>query len=143
MPLKDRAWQVPLRLVSGVYIVDSGLSKWNADDDTAKHLHDFASGAYPLLADIEPPAFARLLSFGEVLLGAMLLVPRVPARAAGTGLLAFGVGLLGLYARTPGMRRPGTPFPTQQGLALSKDSWLAAIGAALVLGDRPGERAAG
>jgi uncharacterized membrane protein YphA (DoxX/SURF4 family) len=132
MPLKDRAWQVPLRLVSGVYIVDSGLSKWNADDDTAKHLHDFASGAYPFLADIDPPAFARSLAFGEVLLGAMLLVPRVPARAAGIGLLAFGVGLLGLYARTPGIcaapehrSRPsrGLPCPRTPGWPRSARRW--------------------
>jgi len=27
-------------------------------------------------------------------------------------------------------------LPTQDGIALAKDSWLAAIGAALVLGDR-------
>jgi hypothetical protein len=34
------------------------------------------------------------------------------------------------------MRRPGTPLPTQDGIALAKDSWLVAIGAALVLGGR-------
>jgi hypothetical protein len=79
--------------------------------------------------------FARALAVGEVLIGVASLVPTVPARVAGFGLLGFGAGLLGLYARTPGTRRPGSPFPSQDGIALAKDVWLAAIGAALVLGD--------
>lgn len=136
MNLGDRVWQVPLRLTAGAFILDSGLRKWGADDETAKHLHGFASGAYPFLANVEPATFAKALSIGEVLIGAGLLIPSVPARVAGMGLVGFGAGLLGLYVRTPGMRRPGTPFPTQEGIALAKDTWLAAIGAALVLGDR-------
>ena len=136
MNLRDRAWQVPLRLTAGAYILDSGLRKWGADEETAKHLQGFASGTYPFLAEVEPQTFAKALSVGEVLIGAGLLIPFVPARVAGLGPLGFGGGLLGLYARTPGMRRPGTPFPTQEGIALAKDAWLAAIGAALVLGDR-------
>ena len=71
-----------------------------------------------------------------MLIGTALLVPMVPAGVAGLGLLGFGAGLLGVYARTPGMRRPGSPFPSQDGMALAKDAWLAAIGAALVVGDR-------
>lgn len=136
MNLRDRLWQVPLRLTSGAYVLDSGLRKWGADEETAKHLQGFASGAYPFLAEVKPTAFAKALSVSEVLIGTGLLIPFVPARMAGLGLLGFGGGLLGLYARTPGMRRPGTPFPTQEGVALAKDSWLAAIGVALVLGDR-------
>jgi hypothetical protein len=129
-------WQVPLRLATGAYILDSGLGKWSADAEAAKHLHGFASGAYPFLATVEPTAFTKALAAGEILLGASLLVPIVPAGVAGLGLLAFGAGLVGLYTRTPGMRRPGSPFPTQEGIPLAKDAWLAAIGAALVLGDR-------
>ena len=130
-----RAWQIPLRLSAGAYVLDSGLANLGADEETAKHLHGFAVGAYPFLAPIEPTTFARALAVGEVLIGAASLVPTVPARVAGLGLLGFGAGLLGLYARTPGMRRPGSPFPSQDGIALAKDAWLAAIGAALVLGD--------
>ena len=37
----------------------------------------------------------------------------VPSAVAGAGLAAFSGGLLGLYARTPGMRKEGTPIPTQ------------------------------
>ncbi|AEA25656.1 membrane protein [Pseudonocardia dioxanivorans CB1190] len=136
MTLLDRAWQVPLRLAAGTYILDSGLRKWGASEEAAKHLQEFATGAYPLLAGVEPATFAKALSVSEVLIGTGLLIPSVPARVAGLGLVGFGAGLLGLYARTPGMRRPGTPFPAEEGIALAKDAWLAAIGAALVLGDR-------
>lgn len=134
--LRNSIWQWPLRLAAGAYITDSGLNKWDADEGTAKHLHGFASGAYPFLADVEPKMFAQMLSTAEVMIGAALLIPFVPAGVAGLGLLGFGAGLVGLYTRTPGMRRPGTPFPTQEGIALAKDSWLVAMGAALVLGGR-------
>ena len=129
----DLAWQLPLRLTAGTFVLDSGLHKRDPDEETAKHLHGFASGAYPFLDAVEPVSFTKALARAEILIGAALVVP---ARVAGFGLLGFGTGLLGLYARTPGMRRPGTPLPTQDGIALAKDSWLVAIGAALVLGGR-------
>jgi hypothetical protein len=50
---------------------------------------------------------------------------------------------LGLYARTPGMRKQGSLFPTQQGIPLAKDAWLMGIGLGLViddLTDRPGPK---
>jgi hypothetical protein len=63
----DLAWQLPLRLTAGTFVLDSGLRKRDPDEE---------------------------------------------------------------------MRRPGTPLHTQDGIALAKDSWLVAIGAALVLGGR-------
>jgi hypothetical protein len=62
-------------------------------------------------------------------------VPVIPSAVAGAGLTAFSGGLLGLYARTPGMRKDGTPFPTQQGIALAKDVWMVGIGLGLVIDD--------
>lgn len=136
MTTHDLAWQLPLRLTAGTYILESGLRKRDPDDDTAKQLHGFATGTYPFLGAVQPVTFTKALAAAEMLVGAALLAPFVPARVAGLGLLGFGAGLLGLYARTPGMRRAGTPFPTQDGIALAKDSWLVGIGAALVAGDR-------
>lgn len=49
-----------------------------------------------------------------------LLTPVIPA-AAGAGPAALAGGLLGLYAKTPGTRQPGTPLPAGQGTALAKD----------------------
>ncbi|MBN9110489.1 MAG: hypothetical protein J0I34_17140 [Pseudonocardia sp.] len=136
MNLTDRAWQLPLRLVAGSYVLDSGLRKRSPDEETAKQVHGFATGTYPFLARFDAVTFTKALAVSEILIGSALVVPFVPASLAGIGLLGFSGGLLGLYARTPGMRRPGSPFPTQDGVGLAKDAWLAAIGAALVLGDR-------
>jgi hypothetical protein len=68
-------------------------------------------------------------------LGSALLVPIVPAAVAGAGLAAFSGGLLSLYAKTPGMRREHSPFPTQQGTDLAKDAWMTGIGLSLLIDD--------
>lgn len=134
--LLDRAWQVPLRLVAGAFILNAGLAKSGADEQTATHLHGFASGTYPFLLKVEPKQFAQALSGVEVTVGSALLAPLVPSRVAGAVLTAFASGLVGLYLRTPGMREPGGVRPTEQGTSLAKDAWLLAIGTALVLGKR-------
>ncbi len=65
--------------------------------------------------------------------GAALLVPFVPRLLAGAALSTFSGMLLAVYWRTPGMHEEGSIFPTQQGLAVSKDVWMFAIGSGLVL----------
>jgi len=136
MNLHEKAWQLPLRLASGAYILNSGLSKGTADEPTANQLHGFAAGTYSFLSKVDPKQFTKALSAGEILIGSALLVPMVPAAVAGAGLLGFAGGLLGLYLRTPGMREAASIRPTQQGIPLAKDVWLAAIGLALMIGDR-------
>ena len=49
------------------------------------------------------------------------------------GLIAFSAGLLGLYARTPGMTREDGIRPSRQGTALAKDVWMLGIGLGLTL----------
>ena len=140
MRLPVKARHLPPRIAAGAFILNSGVGKWSADDETAAQLHGFAVGAYPFLSKLKPRDFVRLLSATEIALGSALLLPIVPAAAAGAGLAAFSGGLLGLYARTPGMRKEGTPFPTEQGVALAKDMWMMGIGLGLVideLTDRP------
>jgi hypothetical protein len=130
-PMKAR--HLPQRIAAGAFILNSGVGKWSADEETAAHLHGFAIGTYPFLAKLKPKDFVKLLSVSELALGAALLLPVVPAAVAGAGLTAFSGGLLGLYAKTPGMRKDGTPFPTQQGIALAKDVWMLGIGLGLVV----------
>ena len=77
--------------------------------------------------------FVKALSASEVVIGAALLLPFVPTGAAGVGLATFSAGLLGLYLRTPDMRLEGSLRPTEQGIPLAKDVWLAAIGASLII----------
>ena len=125
--------QLPSRIAAGAFILNSGIGKLSADEATAARLHGFATGAYPFLGKIKPKDFARLLAVSEVALGAALLIPFVPDVLAGAGLTAFSGGLLGLYARTPGMRKEGSPFPTQEGITLAKDVWMAGIGVSLLV----------
>lgn len=125
--------QLPLRLTAGAFMLNSGFGKVDADKSTAEQLHGFASGTYPMLGTVEPVVFAKTLSAAEIATGVALLVPFVPAAVAGIGLTAFSAGLIGLYLKTPGMRKQGSLRPTEQGIALAKDVWLLGIGLSLAL----------
>ncbi|MGY1633342.1 hypothetical protein ACI784_16705 [Geodermatophilus sp. SYSU D01186] len=120
------------RLSAGAFILNSGLGKRGADESTAAGLHGFAAGTYPFLKDIPPQQFAKGLAYGEIAIGSLLLAPFVPTAVAGAALTAFSGGLLGLYLNTPGMRKPGSLAPTQEGLAVAKDVWLLGIGVGLL-----------
>jgi len=138
MGLSVKARHLPQRITAGAFILNSGIGKLSVDDEGAAQLQGFATGAYPMLKKLKPRDFVRLLAAAEIGLGLALLVPVVPSAVAGAGLTAFSGGLLGLYARTPGMRKEGSPLPTQQGTPLAKDVWLAGIGLGLVIDDLTG-----
>jgi hypothetical protein len=132
--MATKLWHVPVRLATGAIILDQGLLKLGADEDTVKWLHGQASQAFPQFADMDPKDFVQLLSTCEIALGIGVLgIGFVPSSLAGLGLGAFGGALGRLYLKTPGTRREGSIAPSQQGIGLVKDSWMLAIGAALVL----------
>ena len=132
--MATKLWHVPVRLATGAIIVDQGLQKLGADEDTAKWLHGQAVQAFPRFADMDPKDFVQLLSASEIALGAALLgIGFIPSGLAGLGLSAFGGSLTRLYLKSEGTRREGSIAPSQQGVGLAKDSWMLAIGAALVL----------
>jgi hypothetical protein len=135
MGISVKARHLPPRIATGAFILNSGIGKLSADEATAAQLHGFAAGTYPFLNKLKPVDFARLLAATEITLGAALLIPVIPASVAGAALAAYSGGLLGLYARTPGMRKQGTPLPTEQGTVLAKDIWMAGIGLGLVIDD--------
>jgi uncharacterized membrane protein YkgB len=120
-------------MVTGAFILNAGLGKWKADEERAARLHGFAAGTYPFLSKLKPQDFAKLLAAAEIALGSALLLPLVPSIVAGAGLAAFSGGLLGMYATTPSMRKPGTPFPSDQGTALAKDVWMMGIALGLIV----------
>ena len=124
--------EIAPRISAGAFILNSGLSKRGADAEAAAGIHGFAAGTYPFLKSVPPQQFAKGLATAEIALGAMLLTPFVPTAVAGAALTVFSGGLLGLYLRTPGMRKPGSLAPTEQGLAIAKDSWLLGIGIGLL-----------
>ena len=135
MALRVKLHHLPQRIATGGFILNSGIGKLSADEATAEQLHGFAVGTYPFLAKLKPKDFVRLLAGAEIVLGTALVLPVVPAALAGAGLAAVSGGLLGLYVKTPGMRKEGTPLPTQQGIPLAKDVWMLGIGLGLVLDD--------
>ena len=135
MRISVKARHLPPRMATGAFILNSGIGKLRADEAAAAQMHGFAAGTYPFLKKLKPTDFVRLLAATEITLGTALLIPVVPAALAGAGLAAFSSGLLGLYVRTPGMRKAGTPLPTEQGTALAKDIFMAGIGLGLVIDD--------
>ncbi len=124
---------VPVRLAAGAFILNSGLTKLQADKETHHRLHGFASGAYPFLESAPPEQFGKALAGAEIALGGALLMPVVVGDGlAGLALSSFAGGLLGLYLKTPGMRQEGSLRPSKDGTALAKDTWLAGIGLTLM-----------
>jgi hypothetical protein len=124
--------EIAPRISAGALILNSGMEKRGADEATAAGLHGFAAGTYPFLKSVPPQQFAKALSTSEIALGVLLLTPFVPTAVAGAALTVFSGGLLGLYLKTPGMRKPGSLAPTEAGLPIAKDSWLLGIGIGLV-----------
>jgi hypothetical protein len=128
---------LPLRVATGAYILNSGMSKQGLEGQAAEGLHGMASNAIPPLKRIPPEQFAKILSTGEIALGAALLIPFVPSALVGAALAGFSAGLVQLYLKTPGMRQPGSLKPTQEGIGLAKDVWLVGAGLTLLLDGLP------
>src|SRR5215470_13680857 len=124
-----KARDLPGRVATGGYILHTGLEKWKGDEARAKALHSMAANAFPVLKDIPPAQFLKLLAGSEIALGAALLAPVVPGALAG-----FSGALMAMYARTPALRKPGSIWPSQQGTGVSKDIWMVAIGLGMVVG---------
>ena len=123
--------EIAPRISAGAFILNSGLGKRGVGPEAAAGMQDFAAGTYPFLKSVPPQQFAKGLATAEIALGALLLTPFVPTAVAGAALTAFSGGLLGLYLKTPGMRKPGSLAPTEQGLPIAKDVWLLGIGIGL------------
>jgi hypothetical protein len=132
--MRFRLSRLPLRAVTGAFILNSGLTKLKAEDgETQKHLHAMATNAYPQLEQLDPGLFTKVLGASEVGLGVALLAPVIGPGLAGAGLVGFSGALLGLYWKIPGMRQPGSIMPTHEGTALAKDAWMLGIGASLMI----------
>lgn len=124
---------LPTRVVTGAYILHSGWGKWRGNEEQAAGVHGVAAGAFPVFNAMKPTDFLKMLSVGEMALGAALLTPVVPPVVAGAALTGFSGALVAMYLRTEGMHNPGSIWPTPQGTAISKDVWMLGIGLGLVL----------
>jgi uncharacterized membrane protein YphA (DoxX/SURF4 family) len=128
-----RLSHIPLRLATGAFILNSGISKRHLDEEAAAGLQGMAANAFPRFKDVSPATFGTATSAGEMALGAALLLPFVSPVAAGAALTAFAAGLLRMYTKTPGMTEGGSVRPTRQGTPVAKDVWMLGVGAALVI----------
>jgi hypothetical protein len=131
-----RLSHIPLRLATGAFILNSGLGKTSLDEGSAGYLQAMASRAFPQLSQLEAQQFGKVLAACEIGLGAALLAPFVPSRVAGLGLLAFSSGMMTMYLRTPELTMEDGIRPTQDGVALAKDSWMVGIALSLLLDRR-------
>ncbi len=121
------------RFFPGAFFLYSGLNKRKADSETAKGLQEFAAASLPQVKKLSPETFTKLLSTAEIATAAALLTPFVPNKLAGLALTGFGAGFMNMYLRTPGMTQEGSVAPSENGMALAKDSWLLGTGVSLLL----------
>ncbi|MGP9695607.1 hypothetical protein ACT3TZ_13445 [Brachybacterium sp. AOP25-B2-12] len=122
-----------LRAVPGAYILNSGLGKVKIPAAQAEFLRDAAAQGVPLLKELSPEQFGKFLAYGEIAVGSLLLAPFVPTRIAGLALSTLSAGFLAAYFRTDAFTKADGVRPSEAGTPVSKDLWLAAIGAALVI----------
>ena len=54
MPLPITLSEIAPRISAGAFILNSGLGKRGADEQTAAGLHGFAAGTYPFLKNLQP-----------------------------------------------------------------------------------------
>ncbi len=134
MHLSVKARDLPGRVTTGGYVLHSGLEKWHGDQARAEAVHRMAASAFPVLKDVPPARFLRVLAAGEIAVGTALIVPVIPGALAGAALTGFSGALLAMYGRTPVLRRPGSIWPSQAGIGVSKDVWMLGIGLGLMAG---------
>ena len=91
------------RLAAGAFILNSGLSKRDADEQSAQGYHGMAAGTYSFLGDMDPQQFTKTLSTAEIALGAALVTPFVPTALVAPALVLTIGGLSS--ARVLGLRR--------------------------------------
>lgn len=124
-----------LRAVPGAFIVNSALGKLGADAETSAGMQQMAASGIPALKNLPSDQFGKILGASELAVGGALLSPFVSNRLAGAALSAFGAGLLTMYFKNDSMTESDGIRPSQEGIPLAKDSWLVAMGAALIAMD--------
>ena len=135
--------QIPLRLASGAFILNSGLNKRGISAEQAQGLRDMGARGLPALANLSPEQFKKFLVTTEIGVGSALLAPFVPGWLAGSALTAFSGGLFSMYLNTPEMTEADGVRPSQEGTGVAKDIFLVGSGLAIAadsVANRPGKR---
>lgn len=129
---KTHLHNYPARVAVGMFILNSGMNKLIGDENYLEHVFSTAITAYPFLESAGASKFGKVFGTFEVMLGSILLAPIFSDVTAGSFLVPFSLGLVGLYIKIPGMRLDGSLRPSGQGIALAKDSWLLGVGLSLL-----------
>lgn len=125
--------QIPLRLTTGAFVLNSGLNKRKLTDEQAEGLRQMAEKGLPAVKDMDAATFRRFLTYSEIGVGAALLLPVVPGWVAGTALSAFSAGLVNMYLNTPEMTEDDGVRPSQEGTSVAKDVIMLGAGVAVTL----------
>jgi len=121
-----------LRGVTGAFITNTGVGKIGMPAEHSAGIQQAAASGIPALAKLPSDKFGSWLGWAETAIGATLLAPFVPNRVAGAALTAFSGGLLSMYFRNPENTEADGIRPSQEGMGLSKDVFMLAIGLSLL-----------
>ena len=133
MEISANLRRAPLRLSTGAFVVNSGITTFNADIEASKKLQANAARLVPQVERMDPRTFAKMLAAGEVTLGAALILPVVPAAIAGLGLSAFAASLLAAQRPANGQHAEGMNEPPTQAAPTATDAWMLGAGLSLFL----------
>ena len=122
-----------LRAVPGAFILNSGINKLGLDEESAAGLQQMAANGVPMVENLTADQFGKFLTYGEIAVGSALLLPFVPTRIAGAALTTFAAGLVSNYFSIDSMTKDDGIRPSEDGIPVAKDTWLAAIGLALMI----------
>jgi hypothetical protein len=131
---KPGAWWWPIRIAFGFFFLHVALSHKDLDEKGAKGLQRFEATAFPFVMKLEPQQFKAAMVAGESATAASLLVPGVPPVLGGAALTGFGTSLLGVYLKSPMLRKSEKSIrPNEFGLGIAKDVWMVAAGLTVLL----------
>jgi hypothetical protein len=132
MEISASVRRAPLRLTTGAFVLNSGVSTFGATDEKSARLQSSAARLVPQVERMNPRTFAKLLGAGEVTLGTALMLPIVPAAVAGLGLTAFAASLLAMRPSTNGPHTD-TDADTSSAVPIATEAWMLGSGVSLLL----------
>jgi hypothetical protein len=138
MELSANVRRAPLRLTTGAFVLNSGVTRFNADEQTSKRLQQTAAQWLPQVNRMDSRTFAKTVAAGEVALGTALMLPVVPAAIAGLGITAFAASLLAARGSAAGQHVGPTGVPTESttpepAVPKATEAWMLGSGVSLLL----------
>lgn len=133
MEISANVRRAPLRLTTGAFVLNSGVSTFNADGVTAKRLQTAAAKLVPQVERMDPRTFAKAVAAGEVTLGTALMLPIVPPAIAGLGLSAFAASLLATRGSSNGGHVDVGGARPESAVPQATEAWMIGAGVSLLL----------